>query len=71
MKTNKQYTAPALTVVTFKTERGYATSGTQPASNGLEIFKVITNMLEPNVEVASTQEDWTTDESTFAGNWTD
>ena len=26
METKKQYIAPALTVVTFKTERGYATS---------------------------------------------
>jgi hypothetical protein len=33
MKTKKQYTAPALTVVTFKAEQGYAFSNGKTFSN--------------------------------------
>ena len=36
MKTKKQYTAPALTVVTFKAEQGYAFSNAKPFSNSFD-----------------------------------
>lgn len=54
METKKQYTAPKLTVVTFKTERGYASSGGFQ-TNILSLFCLDE---EPNYNTQY-QEEWT------------
>ena len=41
METKKEYTAPELTVVTFKTERGYAAS----SNNALAALQMLSNAL--------------------------
>lgn len=41
METKKEYTAPELTVVTFKTERGYAAS----SNNSLAALQMLSNAL--------------------------
>ncbi len=41
METKKEYIAPELTVVSFKTERGYASSSENP----LAALQIFTNML--------------------------
>jgi len=56
METKKQYTAPELTVVTFKVERGYANSQ-------LQAFKILAGALNPGLN--STQETWTSEENLF------
>ena len=61
MHSKKQYIAPTLTVVTFKTERGYQASG-------LQVFKVFSNIATPGVEIASSQEDWDATENLFGDN---
>ena len=38
METKKQYIAPALTVVTFKVEQGYATSTGLQSTSKLDLF---------------------------------
>ncbi len=50
MNDKKQYIAPQLTVVTFKTERGYVASGT-PVTGFLELF-------DRETAEAQTQESW-------------
>ena len=54
----KEYTAPELTVVTFKTERGYAASGL-----GLSY-----TFTEDPVQGRS-QESWTNDNSYLGNSW--
>ena len=54
METKKQYTTPELTVVTFKSERGYAGSGGLQTS----ILTLFCIEAEPNYNTQY-QEDWT------------
>ena len=63
MKTKKQYTAPELTVVTFKAEQGYAQS-----QRSLTSFQINT-LLGLSKPVVSSQETWAIDENTFGGGW--
>ncbi len=49
METKKEYTAPELTVVSFKTERGYAASG-------FDAFKLISSLVGLN---ENNMEAWT------------
>ncbi len=61
METKKEYTAPELTVVTFKTERGYA------ASNPLAALSVLSTLIGLNT---GSMETWSFDENdnTFDDN---
>ena len=63
MKTKKQYTAPELTVVTFKAEQGYAQSRLSQTSFW------INTLLGLSKPVVSSQETWAIDENTFGGDW--
>ena len=64
MKEKKKYIAPELTVVEFKTERGYASSGSE-LTKVLRIFA-----LAGTLDVSSTQEIWSLDENnTFGSTW--
>ena len=68
METKKQYIAPELTVVTFKVERGYATSG---GSDPLQALRIFADALTPGLN--SSQEVWSSEENLFGGNdntWT-
>lgn len=64
METKKEYTAPELTVVTFKTERGYA------ASNPLAALTVLSTLIGLNT---GSMETWSFDENdnTFDDNTID
>lgn len=64
METKKEYTAPELTVVTFKTERGYA------ASNPLAALSVLSTLIGLNT---GSMETWSFDENdnTFDDNTID
>lgn len=68
MGTKKQYIAPALTVVTFKAERGYATSGLpDPAKQILEIQATLSGI---TLTKGSGLEAWgAIDEATFGLTW--
>lgn len=57
METKKQYTAPELTVVTFKVEQGYA------ASDPLQSLRIFSEAFAPGLN--STQETWTSEENLF------
>ena len=61
METKKQYTAPELTVVTFKAERGYA------ASDPAKILRIFA--LSNTINVTSTQETWALDDNAFGSSW--
>lgn len=54
METKKEYIAPELTVVSFKTERGYA------ASNPLAAFKLLTSLVGMN---SGNMEEWDFDQN--------
>ena len=58
METKREYIAPELTVVTFKTERGYGASDISLTS-----LRVIANAFTPNIN--SNQEVWTSEEELF------
>jgi len=58
METKKEYMAPELTVVTFKTEKGYAASGDQ-----LKLVNDDFMMLFDN----ESPETWSNDNTTFMG----
>lgn len=62
MNTKKEYLAPTLTVVTFKSERGYASS--IPSEMSFDHFSLL--MVESSVN--SNQESWTSEENLF-GSW--
>ena len=64
METKKEYTATELTVVTFKTERGYA------ASNPLAALSVLSTLIGLNT---GSMETWSFDENdnTFDDNTID
>jgi hypothetical protein len=64
METKKEYTAPELTVVSFKTERGYA------ASNPLAALSVLSTLIGLNT---GSMETWSFDENdnTFDDNTID
>lgn len=65
----KQYIAPELTVVTFKTERGYAFSNPSVVQNNA--INAIKIMLGGGaIENISAGEDWDIDNNTFGTNWT-
>ena len=68
MNTKNQYIAPELTVVTFKTERGYALS-TPPVvqNNAINAIKIMLGSAP--VENISTGEAWSVDENTFGTGW--
>ena len=60
MKDKKEYTAPELTVVTFKTERGYASSS----------FRISHIFLSQEADdMMSNQESWGTNDDAFSGGW--
>ena len=59
MKDKKEYIAPRLTVVTFKMERGYATSS-------LRISQIF---LSENADMMSNQESWETNDNAFGDSW--
>ena len=54
METKKEYIAPELTVVSFKTERGYA------ASNPFAAFKLLTSLVGMN---SGNMEEWNFDQN--------
>ena len=58
METKKEYIAPELTVVTFKTERGYAAS----SLNILQFASALFGLQSGNMET------WSIDEDTFDDN---
>lgn len=64
METKKEYIAPELTVVTFKTERGYA------ASNPLAAFRLLTQLV--GIDNGSMEEwDFSESDDTFDDNTID
>ena len=62
MESKKQYIAPELTVVTFKTEKGYASS--EPETPFL--MRLFGSADGYN---SQGQEEWDTDNSTFGSSW--
>lgn len=63
MKSKKKYTAPNLTVVTFKAERGYA-------SSGQDFFNMIIPYFSSETMMSSSQESWINDsENSFGSSW--
>lgn len=48
----KEYTAPQLTVITFKAERGYALSGGTPLADFFQLFDYA------EMQESQTQEQW-------------
>ena len=64
MNTKKQYIAPTLTVVTFKTERGFAQSGLSATKFSLN---TIMGLYSPTI--ISSQEIWGVEEELFTDNW--
>lgn len=65
MKTKKQYTAPELTVLSFKAEVGFA--GSQ-GGNGNSLTSFFIPILNGS-NITSNQETWATDNSTFGTGW--
>lgn len=63
MKDKKEYVAPSLTVVTFKSERGYA------QSLGKQYLKLTSAFLGNSLTIESSQELWANDELTFGADW--
>ena len=63
MKSKREYLAPALTVVEFKAEKGYAVSGEQPFIQRL-FFGGSADGYN-----AQGQEEWDTDNETFGNSW--
>ena len=60
----KQYTAPRLTVVTFKAEQGYAASGERGS------FSMLFEFDNDPYTATSTQESWCyDDQNTFGTSW--
>lgn len=59
MKDKKEYTAPELTVVTFKMERGFAASS----------FSISHIFLGEEAEMMSNQESWETNDNAFGNSW--
>ena len=64
MNQKKQYTAPTLTVVTFKTERGFAQSGLSATKFRLN---TLLGLYTPDIE--SSQEAWGAEEDLFTDGW--
>lgn len=64
METKKEYTAPELTVVTIKSERGYAASSTNPLAAIQMLANALTGLSGGNMEA------WDFDENdnTFDNN---
>lgn len=63
METKKEYIAPELTVVEFKTERGYAASSDNPLAAIQILSNFLTNLNGGNIEA------WTLDDNnTFDGD---
>ena len=60
----KQYTAPELTVVTFKSERGFAQSGLSATKFRLNS---LLGLYTPSIE--SGQETWSAQEDLFSDDW--
>ena len=66
METKKEYIAPELTVVTFRTERGYASSSPNPLAV-LQILNAFTGLSGGNIETFTfDQTDQTFDGSGFS-----
>ena len=63
METKKEYTAPELTVVTFKTERGYAASSNNPLAALNMLANTLTGLNGGNMEAWTIDEDETFTES--------
>ena len=63
METKKEYTAPELTVVTFKTERGYAASSNNPLAALNMLANALTGLKGGNMEAWTIDEDETFTES--------
>lgn len=60
MDTKKEYTAPQLTVVTIKSERGYAASSDNPLAALQMLSNALTGLTGGNIETWDFQEDNTT-----------
>lgn len=63
METKKEYTAPELTVVTFKTERGYAASSNNPLAALNMLASALGDLTGGNMEAWTIDEDETFTES--------
>ena len=63
METKKEYTAPELTVVTFKTERGYAASSNNPLAALNMLANALGDLTGGNMEAWTIDEDETFTES--------
>lgn len=64
METKKEYIAPTLTVVTFKTEHGYALSGLRMFQDQM--------LFEQDYDArynSQAQENWSEDNSYFGSGW--
>ena len=70
MKSKKQYIAPELTVVSFRTERGYALSGSERGLFDLNFLQLDMSDESYSGYNAQGQQTWATaDDSYFGSAW--